>query len=157
MPQPTTTETRDWHKHFAASCFNACWDLLDKPVRTPAEEQKMLALTHASRCHWDEIGGPQEFSIGDWQIARVYAVLGNPELAVRYGQSALQWAKEHDLPPFCVAYGHEAIARGLALTADTQGVAAHVAAAREVAETITDEGTRKAVLDDLQTIPGQKA
>ena len=42
------------HRHFAATCFNAAWELIDKPDRTPAEDEQMLLRTFASFYHWTQ-------------------------------------------------------------------------------------------------------
>ena len=42
----------------------------------------MLHAAHASRFHWGEVGEPVNFARGEWQISRVYAVLGRPEPAI---------------------------------------------------------------------------
>jgi hypothetical protein len=33
------------HKYFAAHCFNAAWDLIDKPGRTAEDDRMMVALS----------------------------------------------------------------------------------------------------------------
>ena len=46
-----TFDTEAGHKYFAAHCFNATWDLLDKESRTDEETEAMIDLAHASRSH----------------------------------------------------------------------------------------------------------
>ena len=40
------------HHYFAASCFNAAWDLIEKPDRTSEDDRLMVSLSHASLFHW---------------------------------------------------------------------------------------------------------
>lgn len=68
-------QARELHERFAIELFNLVWDLMDREVRTPEEDDRMLHAAHASRFHWGEIGTPLEFERGEWQISRVYSVL----------------------------------------------------------------------------------
>ena len=78
------------HRKFATDCFNSTWNLLDKNKRTLEDDARMIHMAHASRYHWGEIGTPLNFTRGDWQISRVYAVLGLGENALKYGKSCLR-------------------------------------------------------------------
>ena len=42
------------HKFFAANCFNKAWELIDKPDRTPEDDEQMIRLVHASIYHWTQ-------------------------------------------------------------------------------------------------------
>lgn len=42
------------HKYFSVDCFNRAWDIIDKTIRTPAEEEQMLLLAFASFYHWTQ-------------------------------------------------------------------------------------------------------
>ena len=67
------------HRWFSADCFNRVWALLEKAGRTPAEDERMISLCHASLAHWRERMDctTRNLSIGYWQLSRVYAVLGH--------------------------------------------------------------------------------
>jgi hypothetical protein len=139
-----------FHKKMAVSLFNETWTLLDKTSRTPEEDARMSHLAHASRLHWDYVGTAENFSIGEWQVSRVHAVLRQPEAALLHAQRAL--AQEHQLSAFLLAFGHEAVAL-------TQPEAAqeHIALARQAAAGITDAEDQKLLEADLATIPVQGA
>jgi hypothetical protein len=32
------------HRYFAADCFNKAWELIEKPDRTPDDDERMLRL-----------------------------------------------------------------------------------------------------------------
>jgi hypothetical protein len=131
----------------AAAAFNATWALIDKPDRTPAEDRQMLTLAHGSRHLWQTAGGLKECSIGDWQIARVYAILGQAALSRSFAQSALDLALAHATDPFLIAAAHEGVARALALTGD-QAALVHAALARQLAQGLADvEDTQVIQLD----------
>ena len=56
---------------------------------------EMLTAAFASRYHWREIGEPKNFSVSDWQVSRVAAVLGLPDLAERYFERLLEVDPRH--------------------------------------------------------------
>lgn len=140
------------HRHFAAACFNATWDLIDKAERTDDDDRRMVATCHASIYHWLERSDctPQNLSIGYWQLARVYVLVGDAPAALAAARVSLGHSGE--LAPFYLAYAHEAVARAAVLGADLELAATHVAAAHELARHVTDVSSRDALLADLATI-----
>ena len=64
--------------NFSAHCFNIEWELIDKPERTPAENEQMILYALASLWHWTQRPdcSTTNLSIGYWQAARVYALAG---------------------------------------------------------------------------------
>lgn len=140
-----------FHRKMAVDFFNETWKLLEKPGRTPEEDARMIHLTHASRLHWQFAGSPQEFSVGEWQVSRVHAVLRQPDSALFHGRLSLDIATRNNLKPFYIAFGHEAVARALAMT-DPQAEQSHIAAARKIASEITDPEEKKILEDDLSSI-----
>ncbi len=77
------------HRRLAADLFNRSWQLLEKPERTPEEDDELIHAVHASRHHWGEVGTPAHLARGEGQCARVYAALGRPEAALHHAQRAL--------------------------------------------------------------------
>jgi hypothetical protein len=142
------------HRQLAVDLFNGVWELLEKPDRTPVEDARMIHAAHASRHHWGVVGGPKQFSIGEWQISRVYATLGRAEPALYHGRLALEWAQTAEAGPFYVGYGHEALARAYALTGDTVERDRSLAAAEQCASQVTKADSAKALRDDLAAIRG---
>src|SRR5690606_26488099 len=63
------------HRQLAVDLFNHAWTLLELPDRTPMQDDEMLHAAHASRHHWGVVGEPVNLVRGEWQCARVYAVL----------------------------------------------------------------------------------
>lgn len=135
-----------------ASAFNACWTLLRKPDRSTEDDRLMLTLAHTSRALWSGPGGARESAIGDWQISRCYAVLGQGQMAVLYAQSALSLAQDTPLDPFMIASCQEALARALRVSGNA-GAATHLARARAMADLLEDPDDRQALLDDLADHP----
>ena len=153
MTQQLPTDEPGWHRWFAVDLFNHTWSFLDsKDELTQEQKDEMLASALASRLHWGKVGTPMNFAIGDWQVARVYAVLGDSQQAVRYGEKSLALSNENDLGPFCVGYAHEAIARGKKLAGDAAACTEHVKLASACVEQIDDGHDRKLLADDLETL-----
>src|SRR4026208_1633757 len=88
------------HQFFSADCFNRTWTLIERPNRSPEEDEQMLLLSLASLWHWTqrEDCSDQNLSIGYWQVSRVYALRGEGQSALRYGESCLRHSQ--DQPPF---------------------------------------------------------
>jgi hypothetical protein len=127
------------------------WRLLDKPDRTAAEDTLMIHCAHASRYHWETVGDASNRAIGEWQISRVYSVLGRAEPALHHARLCKQLTDANALPPFQQAWAHEAMARALSLS-DKTAARAHHQAASELIESIKDPRDRNLVRADLQTI-----
>lgn len=142
------------HKYYSANCFNQAWDLIDKDQRTPEEDEHMIRLTLASHYHWTQRAdySNTNASIGYWQTARIYAILGQAENALRYGQLCLNVSQESGVPPFFLGYAYEALARAAAAAGNQQDMTAHLEDARSAAEKVQKADDRKMLLDDLQTI-----
>jgi hypothetical protein len=112
----------------------------------------MVHAAHASRYHWGNIGNATNFARGEWQCARVYAVLGRAEPALHHGKRCLDIATENDLGAFDVGVAHEALARAYRVAGDTALVAEHVALGDAEAAKIEDEEDRKILTDDLDDL-----
>lgn len=150
--QNNPDELRQWHRWFASDLFNRTWELIDKPDRTPAEDDEMIAAAMGSRYHWGTVGQPINFATGDWQISRVYAVLGQGENALHFGQRCLALCKEHNLGAFDLAYAYEAIARAHALLDNPDDRDHHITLARATGQDIDDDEDRELLMSDLDQI-----
>lgn len=140
------------HKFFSAQCFNQAWTLIDKQNRSPEENEQMIRLVQASLWHWTEREDytATNLSVGYWQAARVYALVGDATAARRYGELALQHGK--DAGPFYLGYAHEALARAAAVAGDETMKKEHLALARTLAESVENADEKKWLTDDLATI-----
>ncbi|MCU0509845.1 MAG: hypothetical protein MUC34_15950 [Anaerolineae bacterium] len=142
------------HEHFSTTCFNQAWDLIEKEVRTPDEEERMLNLSMASLWHWTQRPdcGSKELSIGYWQIARIFAITGRPENATWYAEKCREVTEDADLPPFYLGYSYEALARAAMAGRNRQAAVEYIAQARELAKREQSDEDRQLLLDDLATI-----
>jgi hypothetical protein len=146
------SEEKDLHRKFAVNCFNGTWDLLEKADRTPEDDSNMILMAHASRYHWGQIGTPLNFARGDWQISRVYAILGQGENALTYAKSSLHHCLDNEIGDFDLAFAYEATARAFAVLDDLAMKEKHLALAKEAGEAIAKEDDKKYFLSELETI-----
>ena len=110
---------REYHGRTAANCFNKTWDYLVMKERTLEDDRQMLLLAHASRYHWGIVGTPRNKAVGEWQISRVYAALGEPTLALRFAKASLASCRKGGLVDL-VHTAYEAVARAHALAGDNE-------------------------------------
>ena len=106
-----------FHRKTAVDCFNETWKYIRKKRRTSDDDHMMLNLAHASRYHWGLVGGPTNLAVGDWQISRVYASLGQSVLALRFAKSSLQTCQKNQLKDI-LHTANEAMARAHAVAGD---------------------------------------
>lgn len=152
MPKTPDFDLTAAHIYFSAHCFNATWDLLDKPERSPEEDRRMVALSQASLYHWLNRPdcGNQQISIGYWLASRVQAALGNASEAQRWAQVCLDYSGE--LEPFYLGYAFEALARAAHLKHDSASATALLTQAEAQAALVADKEDRDVLLKDLSEL-----
>lgn len=154
MANSTDFDILAGHRYFSVACFNRTWDLLDKPVRTPAEDEEMLHLAFSSLWHWRQRADCTDInrSVGYWQVSRVYAVWGQGDNARRYAERCLDASRGKEIPPFYLGYAYESLARAEMVAGNKDKMEEYLQIARQVAETVPDAEARKMLQDDLATI-----
>jgi hypothetical protein len=152
LPSEIDATTR---RKLAADLFNCVWTHLETANRTPEQDDEMLHAAHASRYHWGEpgVGEPVHLARGEWQVSRVYAVLGRPEPALWHARRCLALAEQHDLSPFDLGAANEAIARAHLAAGDLAEVATWKTRAAAVLDQIEDPDDREILEGDLATLP----
>jgi len=143
-----------WHRQVAVDTFNAAWELIDLPARTPALDRELLGLAFASRYHWGVVGGDEEHMVGDWLIAHVASLQGLGELAYRFASTALDLARAKGWDDWRLASMLEGMARACAAIEDTPGRDQYAAEARRVLATLEDSNDRELIAAQLASIPG---
>jgi DNA-binding transcriptional MerR regulator len=141
----------------AAQLFNETWRLLELEGRRREDDDRMIHTAHASRYHWGQVPGvaPAQLARGEWQVSRVYAVLGRPEPALHHARRVLDHCQENGIGDWDLAFAYEALARAHAVAGDADQARHYTDQALTVAKDITEDGEREIVLADLETIPGQ--
>ncbi len=138
-------------RRLAAGLFNRVWELLDQADRDAADDDELIHAAHASRYHWGRIGTPTHQARGEWQISRMYTVLGRSEPALYHAGRCLDLAERHGLSTFDQGAAHEALARSHRLAGDAEAADRHHARGMELAAAIDDAEDREVLLSDLAT------
>ena len=136
-------------RQLAVDLFNHVRTLMTTPDRTPQQDVEMIHAAHASRHHWGEVGTPVNFARGEWQVSRVYSVLGRGEPALVHARLCLETCVEHGIGDFDIAYAHEAIARAYRVLGDQAESTAHAEEARRAADGIADPEDREHAMEDI--------
>jgi tetratricopeptide (TPR) repeat protein len=141
----------------AAQLFNETWRLLEMEQRTREDDDRMIHMAHASRYHWGQVptATPAHLARGEWQVSRVYAVLGRAEPALHHARRVLDLCTENKIGDWDLAFAYEALARAHAVAGDAEQARAATDQALAAAEDITEDEDRDLVYADLETIPGQ--
>jgi hypothetical protein len=141
-------------RRLAVDLFNEVWRLMELEDRTPDEDDRMLHMAHASRHHWGEVGTSVNRSRGEWQVSRVYTLLGRAEPALHHARRGLEICAANGTGDWDLAYAYESLARASAVAGDRQATNSWLDRARAAAADIADDEDRILLLDDLATIPG---
>jgi len=128
-------DEQEFHRRVAIASFNKAWDFLEKKHRTMEDDQTMLGLAHASRYHWSLVGTPLNLAVGDWQVSRVYAALGQSALALRYAKACLAACEENHLGEI-VPSSYEAVSRAYAVAKDPKRAEEYLSKARRLLDSL---------------------
>ncbi len=141
----------------AAQLFNDVWRLMEVDKRTTKDDDLMIHTAHASRYHWGQVpdATPHNLARGEWQISRVYCVLGRAEPAMHHARRVLDICEENDIGDFDLAYAYEALARAHAVAGHPEEARRYTDSALSAAGNITDDDDRDLLIADLEIIPGQ--
>jgi tetratricopeptide (TPR) repeat protein len=147
-------QEREFHRKVAAQCFNKAWDLLDKKRRSDEDNLQMLYLSHASRYHWGLIGAPRNRAVGEWQLSRIYAALGQPQMALWFARSCLATCRNNDLSDI-IHTAYEAMARASAVSKDYRRARRYLdKARRRLDESDLEKSDRGIYLDQIAETEG---
>lgn len=150
LPPEIDPETR---RSLAVGLFNRVWQLLETADRTTDQDDEMVHAAHASRYHWGEVGDPKSRAIGEWQISRVYAVLGRGEPALHHARRCLEITQSAESEAWLFGSAYEALARASAVAGDLEAAAGWRARAIEQLGRIEDPDDREIVEQDIATLP----
>lgn len=152
MPTQPDFDLQVTHRYFSATCFNKTWEFIDKNSRTDADNMEMLQTTMASLWHWTqrEDAKPQNLSVGNWQVSRIFALLGQADNARRYAETALKLSEGCE--PFYVGFAYEALARAEMVAGGTIKMKEYLSAARSYLEKVEDSEDREVLESDLASI-----
>ncbi|MFW5714026.1 MAG: hypothetical protein ACOCYU_05085 [Brevefilum sp.] len=148
---------KEIHQELAIELFNQTWALIDQEEKDPAEIDRMIHAAHASRYHWEEVGGSVNVARGEWLISRVYVLLNRTEPSLYHADRCLEITLENDLKDFDLAFAYEAMARAVDLAGDEVKRAKYITLAEEAGSKIGDPEDRQYFFSELATIsPGSQ-
>ena len=153
---PGTGSVSDQHL-LAAQLFNETWRLMEQEGRSKLDDDRMIHTAHASRYHWGQVPAatPAHLARGEWQISRVYTVLGRPEPALHHARRVLDICQDNGIGDWDLAFAYEALARAHAIAGDAERAREFTDLALAAAVDIAADDDRDLLLADLETIPGQ--
>ena len=151
MPDEKTFAEDEAHLYFAKQYNMKTWELLDKPTRTPEEDELLLDYAHASLAHWRVVGTDVNHHRGEWMIARAFTVRGEAEPALRHADRCLELteAHTHDREDFDLAFAYEAKARAHALNGNRTEAEKYIEMARQEGEGIANEKDRSIFISEF--------
>ena len=148
---PTLDESDE--RELAKRLFNAVWDLLESGDRSLDDNELMLNAAHASLYHWLQVGDSVNEVRGEWQLARVYSVLGRGEPALHHAQRSLDICLQHDIGDFDRAFAYEALSRAHVVAGDRDLAMDYAEQARAAGAGIADEEDRDVFMADVADLP----
>lgn len=140
------------HKKMAIDLFNLTWDLIEKQDRTEDDNDTMIYAANASRYHWGVVGTPLNFARGEWQISRVYAMLGRAEPALHHANKSMELCLKHDLGAFDLGFAYEAMARASAVHGDFGEQDHYLGLAQETAQQVENEENKNWLLRNITSV-----
>src|SRR5690242_20396146 len=96
-------------RQLGVDLFNTTWSL----IQSREDDALMVHAAHASAYHWAVAPecAPANRARSEWQLARVYALVGRAEPALHHAHECLRWCEEHELGDWDLGFAYEAIAR----------------------------------------------
>jgi hypothetical protein len=146
--------TPEEERRLAVDLFNHTWTLLELPARTPEQDDELVDTAHASAYHWLQVGTAANRARSQWQLSRVYVLLGRPEPALHHANRCLAWCEANPgaLEDWDLPYAHEALARAHALAGNADKARRHADRARELAARVAGDEDREHLDADLATL-----
>lgn len=145
--------TQSEDRRLAVELFNEVWRLME----AREDDERMLHAAHASAYHWGEAPEcePKNRARSEWQVSRVYAVLGRGEPAVWHAEQCLAICKEHPdgMEAWDLPFAYEALARAHGVSGDAEEARRYEARARELAERVADPEDREHLIEALSDLP----
>lgn len=141
------------HRQVGIALFNHTWTLLELDSRTREQVDEMIHSAHASAYHWMQVGTAANRARSEWQCSRVYAVVGRAEPAIWHARRCLEICEREGIGDWDLGFAYESLARAHAVAGDAAESRRWLEQARSAAAEIAEDGNRKLLLADLETIP----
>lgn len=153
MVETKTYTVEEAHKFFAQSINGRVWELLQKPNRSPSENEEMLHAAHACTYHWKFVGTAVHQQRGEWLISHVHAVLGHGNEALRHAQRCFELTESNRdlMQDFDIAYAFEGMARAQAMLGDHILAEEFLVLAQQAGNAIADEEDKSIFMGDFDS------
>ena len=140
---------RSDQRQLGVDLFNEAWRLME----SREDDDRMLHAAHASRYHWGQAPErkPENLARGEWQVSRVYVVLGRAEPAIWHAQRCLKHCQDAGIGDWDLAYAYEALGRAHALAGSAEADE-WKAKARSAGDAIADPEDREHFDEDFATL-----
>jgi hypothetical protein len=124
-------------------------------MKSREDDDRMLHAAHASPYHWGEAPEcrPENLARGDWQVSRVYAMLGRGEPAVWHARRCLDHCEANGIGDWDLAFAYEALARAHGVAGDKGEAGRFKQLARQAGDRIADPEDREHFDEDYLTLP----
>ena len=123
--------------------FNEVWRLIE----TREDDERMLHAAHASAYHWSEAPEcePKNRARSEWQVSRVYAVLGRAEPALHHARRCLELCEAHaeSMEDWDLPFAYEALARAHAVAGHAREADRYEQKARALGASLADPDDRE--------------
>jgi hypothetical protein len=140
------------HRQLGVDLFNEVWRLME----TREDDDRMLHAAHASAYHWSESPEcePKNRARSEWQVSRVYAVLGRGEPALHHAHRCLAICQEHpeNMEDWDLPFAYEALARAHGVAGNPNEARRLVEEARAAGKQIVDPEDREHLEEALATL-----
>jgi hypothetical protein len=139
-------------KALASQLFDRCWELLEQDQRSGDDNVELLTSALTSRFHWLSAGGPEQWIISDWMVARAAGATGSPDTALRFALRAYEAARASESPDWLVASSAEGVARAYAIAGNVEEFTNWAALAGRLVEVIVDTENKALIESQLADI-----
>ena len=130
-------------RHLGVDLFNEVWRLME----SREDHERMLHVAHASAYHWSEACEcePRNRARSEWQVSRVYAVLGWGEPALHHAHRCLEICREHpeNMEEWDLPFAYESLARAHEVAGNRDEARRFTDEARTAGEQIADPEDRE--------------
>jgi hypothetical protein len=136
----------------AKTLFHETCDLIEKKNRTDAQTIAMLHKAHTSCYLWREECSLVNNARGEWQVSRVYSILGEGQLALLHGAYSLALCLKNGIGGIDLAFGYEAVARAYKALGDEALAYEHKQLGLSAYEAIADGEDRDYTLSSFSDL-----
>jgi hypothetical protein len=139
-------------RQLGVDLFNEVWRLME----SREDDERMLHAAHASAYHWAQAPEcePKNRARSEWQVSRVYAVLGRSEPALHHARRCFQIceASPDNMEEWDLPFAYEALARAHSVAGNGEDATRSKQKAHELAKQVADREDREQLEEALATL-----